>query len=169
MESCCDGTLSIIKAKCTWIICEEMNKTVNNNVAWLSRGIIQVAFYDYVFTSLNFSFTTWAAGWEVGKESLSIFSNGACPVVMRVNQVHSESVNPMKGSYDPPLAYIGLMTCCFSSSKLKKHWPFLGLSTKDSCHSWRMLSHSFFLLNKCDSLLEKAGMHLLALTWSSTS
>ena len=65
-------------------------------------------------------------------------------MVMQVNQVHSEFVNPMKGSHDLPLAYIGLMTCCFSSSKLKKHWPFLGLSTKDSCHSWRMLLHSFF-------------------------
>ena len=76
MESCCDGTLSIIKAKCTWIICEEMNKTVNNNVAWLSGGIMQVTFHDYVFTSLNFSFTTWAAGQEMGEESLSIFFNG---------------------------------------------------------------------------------------------
>ena len=78
-------------------------------------------------------------------------------------------MNPMKGSHDPSLAYVGLMTCCFSSSKLKKHWPFLRLFTKDSCHSWRMLLHSFFLLNKCDSLLGKARMHLPALTWSLTS
>ena len=38
---------------------------------------MQVAFHDYVFTSLNFSFTTWAVGWEIGEESLSIFSNGS--------------------------------------------------------------------------------------------
>ena len=94
---------------------------------------------------------------------------GACPVVMRVNRAHSEFVKPMKGSHDPPLAYVGLMTCCFSFSKLRKYWPFLGLSVKDSCHSWRILLHSFFLLNKCDSLLGKTGVHLPALTWLSTS
>jgi len=77
VESRCNGTLSIIKAKCTWIICKEVNKAVNDNVAWLSGGIMQVAFHDYVFTSLNFSFTTWAVGWEIGEESLSIFSNGS--------------------------------------------------------------------------------------------
>ena len=56
-------------------------------------------------------------------------------MVMRVNRAHSEFVKPMKGSHDPPLAYVGLMTCCFSFSKLRKYWPFLGLSVKDSCHS----------------------------------
>ena len=40
---------------------------------------------------------------------------------------------------------------------------------KESCHLERMLSHSFFLLNRCDSLLEKMGAQLLALTWSSMS
>ena len=46
---------------------------------------------------------------------------GACPVVIQVNQAYNEFVKPMKGSHNPPLAYIGLITCCFSSSKLKKH------------------------------------------------
>ena len=32
-----------------------------------------------------------------------------------------------------------------------------------------MLSHSFFLLNKCDSLLGNAGKHVFVLTWLSTS
>ena len=40
---------------------------------------------------------------------------------------------------------------------------------KDVCHLQRVLSHSFFLLNKCDSLLGKVGVHELALTWSSMS
>jgi len=52
-------TLSIVKVKCTQIICEEVNEAVDDDVAWLSRGIIQVTFYDNVFVSLNFSFTTW--------------------------------------------------------------------------------------------------------------
>jgi len=37
---------------------------------------MQVAFHDDVFTGLDLSFTTWAAGREVREESLSVFSNG---------------------------------------------------------------------------------------------
>jgi len=48
MESRRDGTLSIIKAKCAQIIHEKMNKAVDDNVAWSSGGIMQVAFHDYV-------------------------------------------------------------------------------------------------------------------------
>jgi len=40
---------------------------------------------------------------------------------------------------------------------------------KDICHLQRVLSHFFFLLNKCDSLLRNVGTHELVLTWSSTS
>jgi len=58
MKSHCDRTLSIIKAKCTWIIRKKINKAVNDNVTWLSGGIMQVAFHNYVFAGLNFSFTT---------------------------------------------------------------------------------------------------------------
>ena len=57
-ESCCNGTSSIVKAKCTWVVCEEVYEAVNDDVAWSSRGIIQVTFHDNVFTGLNFSFTT---------------------------------------------------------------------------------------------------------------
>jgi len=35
-----------------------------------------IILYDNVFSSLNFGFTTRAAGREVGEESLSVFSNG---------------------------------------------------------------------------------------------
>ena len=94
---------------------------------------------------------------------------GAWPVVMQVNWAHNKFVKPMKGSHDPPFVYVGLMTCCFSSLNFRKYWPFLMLFVKDSCHSWRMLSHSFFLLNRYDSLLGNTGVHLLALTWSPTS
>ena len=37
---------------------------------------MSVTFYDDVFLSLNFSFTTRATGGEVRKESLFVFSNG---------------------------------------------------------------------------------------------
>ena len=46
---------------------------------------------------------------------------GACPVVMRVKHAHRELVNPIKGSHEPPLAYVGLMTFCSSFSKLRKY------------------------------------------------
>jgi len=31
-----DGSLSIVKAKCTWIICKEVNGAVDDDVAWSS-------------------------------------------------------------------------------------------------------------------------------------
>ena len=37
---------------------------------------MSIAFHDDVFSGLYFGFTTRAAGGEVGKESLSVFSNG---------------------------------------------------------------------------------------------
>ena len=52
-----------------------------------------------------------------------------------MNRAHKEFVKPMKESYDLPLAYVSLMTCCFLSSKFRKYWPFLMLFAKDSCHS----------------------------------
>jgi len=94
---------------------------------------------------------------------------GAWLVVMREKWAHNELVNSIKGSHEPPLLYVGFMTFWFSSLKSRKHWPLLGLVVKEFCHLWRILSHSFFLLNRCDSLLGKTGVQLSALTWSSTS
>ena len=71
-----DGSLSIVKVKCTWIICKEVNKANDDDDAWSSGWIMQITFHDNVFAGLNFSFTTQAASWEMGEESLSIFSNG---------------------------------------------------------------------------------------------
>jgi len=76
-------------------------------------------------------------------------------VVMRVKQVQSKLVKPIEGSHESPLAYVGMITFCFLSSKLRKHCPLLGLDMKEFCHSERMLSHSFFLLKRYDSLLQQ--------------
>ena len=81
-----------------------------------------------------------------------------------MKQAQSELVKPIEGSHEPPLAYVGMITFCFSSSKSRKHCPLLGLDMKEFCHSERMLLHSFFLLKRCDSLLGKMGAQLLALT-----
>ena len=75
-ESCHNGTLAIIKAECTRVVHEEVDEAVDNNVVWSSGGVISVTFHDDVFTSLNLSFTTWAASGEIREESLSIFSDG---------------------------------------------------------------------------------------------
>ena len=104
-----------------------------------------------------------------GKNLCQYSPMGAWPVVMWVKWVHSKLVKPMKRSHELPLAYVSLMTFSFSFSKSRKHWPLLGLDKKDSCLSWRMLLHSFFLLNRCNSLLGKMGVQLSALTWLSTS
>ena len=53
-----------------------MDETVNDDVAWLSGGIVSVIFYDNMFTSLDLSFAAWAASGEVREESLFVFSNG---------------------------------------------------------------------------------------------
>ena len=72
---CHNRTLSIVKAKCSRVVHKEVDEAVNDDVAQSCRGVIQVIFHDNVFLGLNLSFTTWAAGGEVGEESLSVFSD----------------------------------------------------------------------------------------------
>jgi len=54
-----------------------VDKAIDDDVAWLHRGVMPITFHDNVFSSLNFSFATRATGGEMREESLSIFSNGA--------------------------------------------------------------------------------------------
>jgi len=70
-----DRTLSIVKAECTRVVREEVDKTIDDDVARPCGGVMQVAFHDDVLTGLNLSFATWAASEKVGEESLSILSN----------------------------------------------------------------------------------------------
>jgi len=53
-----------------------VNKAVDDGVAGTHGRIVSFTFHDNVFTGLNFSFATRAAGGEVGEESLSVFTNG---------------------------------------------------------------------------------------------
>ena len=39
-ESRRNGTLSIVKAKCTWVVCKEVDKTVNDDISRVCEGII---------------------------------------------------------------------------------------------------------------------------------
>jgi len=52
-----------------------MDEAVNDYVTQLCGGVVHVTFHDNVFSGLNLSFTTWAAGGEVREKSLSVFSN----------------------------------------------------------------------------------------------
>jgi len=68
--------LSVVKTKSSRIIYKEVDEAVNDGITQSHRRVIQVTFHDDVFSGLNFNFTTWATGREVGEESLSVFSNG---------------------------------------------------------------------------------------------
>jgi len=76
-ESYHDRTLSIVETECPRVICKEVNKTIDDDVAWLRGGVVQVAFHDNVFMGLNLCFATWATSGKMGEESLSVFSNGS--------------------------------------------------------------------------------------------
>jgi len=52
-----------------------VDKAINDDIAWTCGGVVSITFHDNVFSGLNFSFATRVAGGEVGKESLSVFSN----------------------------------------------------------------------------------------------
>jgi len=59
-----------------------VDEAVNDDVAQSCGRVMQVTFHDDVFTGLDLSFTTWAAG---GEENLCLYSPmGACPVVIWV-------------------------------------------------------------------------------------
>ena len=38
-ESCCDEISSVVKSECTWVVHEEVNKTVDDDVAWTVMNI----------------------------------------------------------------------------------------------------------------------------------
>jgi len=53
-----------------------VDKAVDDDVAWPRGGVMSITFHNDVFSSLDFSFATRAAGGKVREESLSVFSNG---------------------------------------------------------------------------------------------
>jgi len=64
---------------------------------------------------------------DTDKKNLCLYSPiGTWSVVVYVKQAHRELVNPMIGSYKPPLAYIGLITHWSSSLNIRKYGPSWG-------------------------------------------
>ena len=74
-----------------------------------------------------------------------------------MNFVHTELDIPICSSQDPPLAYVGLMTCSLLSSNSRKSCPFLLLSLNNFCHDSSRRLHSFFLLNKNEFFSSRMG------------
>ena len=91
-----DRTLSVVKAKCFRVICKEVDKAINDDVARARGGIVSVTFHDDVFLGLNFCFATRASGEEVGEESLSVFSDGG----VAGGHVGEASAKRVSKSYD---------------------------------------------------------------------
>ena len=65
-----------------------MNETINDDVTWPCKEIMQITLHNNVFIDLNLNFAIWAASEEMKKESLSILSNGS----MTSGHVHSSSI-----------------------------------------------------------------------------
>ena len=72
---CYGGSLSIVKAEHSRVVCKEVDEAVDNGVIGACRRVIEVIFHDNVFLSLNFGFLIWAASGKVGEKPLSILSN----------------------------------------------------------------------------------------------
>ena len=75
IESHCIGWLTIVKWKSSRIVIEEVNKTIDNNVAWSCGQTVEVTFYNNVFTGLDIGFATRATDRGVGKEFLLVLIN----------------------------------------------------------------------------------------------
>jgi len=57
-ESHYNRTLFVVKAEHTWVVCKEVDKTIDDNVAWPHGEVMQVTLHNNVFTGLNLSFAT---------------------------------------------------------------------------------------------------------------
>ena len=67
---------AIVKTEGRWVVVEEMNKTVDNDVVW-PGGVVAGTMHDNMFPGLDFSLATWAAEVGDGKETLAILTNGS--------------------------------------------------------------------------------------------
>ena len=83
---CSERCSTIIEAQGCGVVHKEVDKAVDDNVAWSCRGVIEVALHDNVFMSLYLSLTTRAAQRGVGEEALAVLTNGgmACGHVSKM-------------------------------------------------------------------------------------
>ena len=139
-----NGYLAIVKAKGRRVVIEEVNEAIHDNVDRPGGRVVSRALHDNVLSGLEFGLAAGASKRVFGKKHWQYLPMGAWPVVMQVKRAHRVLVKPMMGSQEPPLVYVGMMTCCFSSSKSRNNWPFFWLVANVVCYSLRMSSTSFF-------------------------
>ena len=72
----CSNSSTIVKAEGCRVIHKEVDKTVNDNVAWPCREVIEVTLHDNMFVSLHFGLSTRAHKGRVREEPLAVFPNG---------------------------------------------------------------------------------------------
>ena len=70
------GSLSIVKTEGSGVIVEEVNKAIDDNVAWPSRWVIPWTLHNDMFMGLEFSLSAWAAKAGVGEETLAVLADG---------------------------------------------------------------------------------------------
>jgi len=58
--------LAIVEAEGCWVVSQKVYKTVDDDIAGVSGWVIEIAFHNNVFMSLNFS-STRAADLRLGK------------------------------------------------------------------------------------------------------
>ena len=66
---------TIVEAKGCGVVYKEMDKAIDDNVAWPWGEVMEVILHDNVFASLHCSLATWAANKGVRKEALLILAN----------------------------------------------------------------------------------------------
>ena len=69
-------SLSIVKTEGSGVIVEEVNKAIDDDVAWPSRWVILWTLHNNMFLGLEFSLSAWAAEAGVGEKTLAVLANG---------------------------------------------------------------------------------------------
>ena len=134
--------LSVIKAECFGVLCQEVYEAPNGNVLRPCILVIEITLHNDVFMILDLSLTAGAVGQRIRKKPLSVFTYGC----MSGGHVSEPGAQGVRAFYEwEPWASISIRTFSLSSSKSKKSWPLFQLLGKASCHSFKMLSRSFFL------------------------
>ena len=72
---CLMKTSTVVKTEGCRIVCQEVDKAVNDDVAWSCGGAMEVTLHDNMFTCLHICLATWTAKGGVGEEVLTILAD----------------------------------------------------------------------------------------------
>ena len=80
--------LTVVKAEGSGIVIQEVDKTVNDDVAWSHGGAVQRALHDDIFSGLELILAIWAAKGGVGEEPLTVLADGGITYVTNFIQTY---------------------------------------------------------------------------------